>query len=67
MVLQGNACVRGVCDVCMQAVTTDHERIRMDDAGMRFRHLECNHKVANARRVDQLDAYTHACAVRAVQ
>jgi hypothetical protein len=44
LLVQG-AGVRGVCDVCCQVVTTEQARVRMDDAGTRYRHEACNNQV----------------------
>jgi hypothetical protein len=33
-----------VCDLCCQVVTTVQARVRMDDAGKRYRHEACNNK-----------------------
>ncbi len=38
--------VRGVCDVCCQVVTTEQARVRMDEAGTRYRHHACNIQVS---------------------
>ncbi len=44
--LQQTVIMRGVCDVCGQVVTTEHARVRMDDAGTRYRHEACNSQVS---------------------